>query len=134
MCESLDIIAFLVAKHGLVLPCATFNGNLDKKVKKPLQQPLRMLVRPRITQLKSIGDWDDPRDVAYAKNKYIKQGFDYAKALSETDEHVAAVNSALGELETFICETKDEGNGDVSYSLNQWGFGMDDVTLLHGIT
>uniref|UniRef100_A0A7S3PPM6 GST N-terminal domain-containing protein n=1 Tax=Aplanochytrium stocchinoi TaxID=215587 RepID=A0A7S3PPM6_9STRA len=119
--ESLDIIDYvetLEGDLGRLLPPST--GRFSKWTKQEYKPPLRMLARPRIINV-PIGDWANPEDVEYAKQKYTKQGFDYEKAMSSTEENITKINGALKQLEKMIY-CKDY--------LNPWGVSMDDILLV----
>jgi len=117
--ESLDIIAFLVKKHGLTLPCETSPDKLVQWKKRFVQYKSK-LTRPRLINIK-VKDWEDKRDIDYAKNKYQKGGFDYEEALEQTDELMKEMNDILIQLDNLI-----EGEE----SIRPWGIGMDDIKLL----
>ena len=75
--ESLDIIGRLQTLPSIPsIPCASSPTRLNewKKIFSPLKSAL---VRPRIVKLKHLKDWEDERDVGYAREKYRNMGFDY---------------------------------------------------------
>ena len=84
--ESLEIVGLVQSWGGCPsLPCAASPDRLNgwKKEFGPVKSAL---VRPRIVKLTNLKDWEDPRDVAYARNKYANAGFDYDKSLAESKE------------------------------------------------
>jgi len=120
MPESLEICSYLIAKHGLVLPCDSGRSDL-KKFRKEFKEISGQLTKPRETKM-PIKDWAHPQDAAYARWKYTTRfGFDYDAAEAATPDLLASVNEKLKELVPLI-------RG--SDSLNEWGWGMDDVILL----
>ena len=127
MPESLEVCAFLMGEHKLQIPCDAGRGDLSKWQKrfKPLHTNL---TRPRMIKM-DVVDWQQPTDVEYAKWKYTtKFNFDYSEAEAKTADDIAAMNEILLELEGLI---KGPPTGpDDTYSLNPWGFSMDDVKLL----
>ena len=64
MAESLEIIAFLIARHKLVMPCASGRGDLGKYCSE-LPELRRPVVRPRTLKMPVVY-WADERDRAYA--------------------------------------------------------------------
>jgi glutaredoxin 2 len=116
MPESLEICAFLIAQHKLVVPCASGRGDIDA-FNKSLSSLSGPLINTRETRM-PIADWADPRDVAYRKWK--KKGT-AALTSAQEEEAVAGVNAKLLELPGLM-----RGDG----CLNVWGWGMDDVCLL----
>jgi len=120
MAESLEICSYLIARHGLVVPCDSGRADLAS-FRSELQEFARLLIKPREVKM-PVKDWADPRDVAYARWKYAtKAGLDYEAALAATPELLARANAKLQELAGLIRGAD---------SLNSWGFGMDDVVLL----
>jgi glutaredoxin 2 len=127
MPESLEVCAFIQAEHGLKIPCDAGRGDLGQWMKK--YKPVHtQLYQPRILKM-DIADWANPLDAEYAVWKYTtKAGFNYEEALANTDSSIAEMNAILLELEPLI-RGKPEGP-DGTYTLNYWGFSMDDVKLL----
>jgi len=122
MPESLEICAFLIGRHQLVVPCASGRSDvqtlkeylLDKNVMNPL-------TLSRLTKM-PVQDWADPRDVSYHLWKHRKKGDLLKFATEEEDETaIAALNAKLAELPAML-----RGEN----CLNSWGWGMDDVLLL----
>eukprot|EP00929_Paragymnodinium_shiwhaense_P009160 TRINITY_DN113218_c0_g1_i1.p1 TRINITY_DN113218_c0_g1~~TRINITY_DN113218_c0_g1_i1.p1 ORF type:complete len:304 (-),score=15.33 TRINITY_DN113218_c0_g1_i1:31-942(-) len=120
MPESLEICSYIIAKHNLILPCDSGRPDLAK-YRKEFKEISAQLIKPRETKM-PIKDWANPQDAAYARWKYTtKAGFDYDAAEAATQDLLAQVNEKLLELVPLI-------RG--SDSLNEWGWGMDDVILL----
>lgn len=115
--ESLDICSFLIAKHGLNVPCGT--GRLDKW--KARFSPVKSkLSRPRVVKM-PVQDWENDNDVAYARQKYEGNGFDYSAALAETPTLLEEMNELLKELDGLL---------ESDTSVHNWGFSMEDITAL----
>ena len=127
MMESLDIVAYLDGRAGgpALAQLAPQTGRFKEWLAryKPVQ---RLLYRPRILKM-PIRDWtaDAARDVGYARNKYEKQGFDYAAAEAGTPAQLEEVNALLLELDALL--HPGAGGGGAA---NAWGYSLDDVTLL----
>jgi len=85
------------------------------------------LVRPRIVKLTNLKDWSDPRDVEYAKNKYINAGFDYDASLAESQKLKEEATRLLKELDTTVLMG---GSDSGPVSVNEYGWGIDDLCLL----
>ena len=115
--ESLDICSFLIARHKLAVGCST--GRLDKW-KAKFKDAKSKLSRPRVVKM-PVKDWAVAADVAYARNKYEKQGFDYDAALKDTPTLLEEVNALLLDLDGLI-----EGEE----SVHSWGVSMEDITTL----
>merc|ERR1719285_243886 len=77
----------------------------------------RNLRYPRLTNM-PVKDWTDTKDVRYAKKKW--KGL-YRKN-TQTDELITQMNEKLEHFSDKILYSK--------YSLNEFGFGMDDITTL----
>ena len=68
-------------------------------------------------------------DVEYAKWKYTtKDKFDYEVAEAQTPELLIQMNAILKDLVPLLKGKPHEQSG--VYSLNEWGFAMDDIKLL----
>mmetsp|Transcript_11604 Transcript_11604/g.32698 ORF Transcript_11604/g.32698 Transcript_11604/m.32698 type:complete len:314 (-) Transcript_11604:59-1000(-) len=120
MPESLEICSYLIAKHGLVVPCDSGRGDLAA-FRAELREIAGQLIKPREIKM-PVKDWADARDAAYAKWKYTtKAGFDYEAAEAATPELLTRVNEKLKELVPMIRGAD---------SMNVWGWGVDDVVLL----
>jgi len=117
MPESLDICSYLIAHHKLNVPCAT--GRLDKW-KQRFNPVKSKLSRPRIIKV-PVKDWEKEEDVAYAKQKYEGNGFNYEAALAETPTLLDEMNKLLLELDGLL---------DGDESIYSWGLSMEDITLL----
>ena len=115
-------------QQGARLPPATTRPDI-KAWKKRLKPVLRHLARPRVILL-PIGDFATDADVAYARCKYEQQGFNYAKALADTDGYVAAASGLLAELDDMLVSSAQTTAGHHVLSLNRWGLSMDDLLLL----
>lgn len=117
MPESMEICAFLIGHHGLVVPCES--GRADVKAfTKELTDLKPGLTEERMVRM-PILDWADPRDVAYRRWK--KKLPVELPPLEPRPELVAQVNSKLAELPAML-----QGDG----CLNSWGYSVDDVVLL----
>ena len=122
MAESLEICSFLIARHGLVVPCATGRGDvqglIDYLLGKNVMNPLTLT---RLTKM-PVPDWADPRDISYHFWKHKKKG-DILKfpTKEEDDAAIAALNTKLDGIPSMM-----QGEN----CLNKWGWGMDDVLLL----
>ena len=115
MPESLDICSFLIAAHGLSVPCATNRQDVDKFVAtlRELSDPLTVPRNPKMP----VPDWADPRDISYFLHK--KRAHGLVPLDEEAEEALKAkVNALLLELPPLL-----RGND----CLNAWGWGMDDV-------
>jgi len=120
MSESLEICSYLIAKHGLVVPCDSGRGDLAA-FRVELRKVAGQLTKPRLIKM-PVKDWADARDAAYAKWKYTtKFDFDYEAAQAATPELLMKVNEVLQELAPMIHGTD---------SMNAWGWGMDDILIL----
>ena len=124
MAESLEICSFLIARHELVLPCATgrsdVKGLVDYLLDKNVMNPLTLT---RLTKM-PVADWADPRDVSYHFWKHKKKGDLLQFDTPEQDAAaIAALNAKLAELPAML-------QGEDCSSINSWGWGMDDVLLL----
>mmetsp|Transcript_12406 Transcript_12406/g.17094 ORF Transcript_12406/g.17094 Transcript_12406/m.17094 type:complete len:208 (-) Transcript_12406:141-764(-) len=122
MPESLEICSFLIARHELVVSCATGRGDvqglIDFLLDKQVMNPLTIT---RLTKM-PVPDWADPRDISYHLWKHKKRGDLNEFASPEEDTAcIKEVNAKLAGLPSFL---KGEG------CLNTWGWGMDDVLLL----
>ena len=123
MAESLEICSFLIGRHELVVPCATDQSDrgfiaylLDKKVMNPL-------TLTRLTKM-PVPDWADPKDISYHFWKHKKKGDLLEFATGEEDA------AAIDELNAKLVELSSMLKGKEPLSLNEWGWGMDDVLLL----
>ena len=127
MPESLDIIDFFAARGNNVktLKKATGAASAWVKTLKPSQ---RILCRPRIIEM-PVFDWAKPEDVAYAKAKYTRQGFDYDAALKQSSEMKAVASKRLEELSVILPEFANVNAGR-SADNDDWCWTMDDILLL----
>merc|ERR1740124_2162245 len=122
MPESLEICSFLIARHGLVVPCATGRSDVkalcDYLLDKNVMNPLTLT---RLTKI-PVPDWEEKKDVSYHFWKHKKKGDLLEFATKEEDAAaIKALNAKLADLPSIM---KGEG------CLNNWGWGMDDVILL----
>lgn len=83
------------------------------------------LHRPRIIKV-PLPDFSDPRDIEYSKYSHTKSGFSYEDSLAATPRLLEEISSIMNELEPMLRGVTEEGTP----CLNQWGFSMDDVTVL----
>jgi len=119
--ESLDIIDMLDTNTAhRSIPPRTCREDLKQWLKEitPTRQDL---TRPRVIQV-DVKDWADQRDVRYAKKKYEKKGFNYRTAKARSGELIRQMNEFLEIFNDKILY--DE------YSVNEFGFGMDDIEVL----
>ena len=121
MGESMEIIAFLVARHNLSLALASAPCVVTTWHKKfnPVKSAL---VRPRISQMTHLLDWSDKRDVEYARAKYDRLGFDFEEVARNTQKYLSDMSELLNEFNDNILLTDS--------SIHPYGFSGDDVTLL----
>merc|ERR1711879_220087 len=122
--ESLDIVHLLDSQtpHRSIAPATQREDIRDWLTR--LDPIRRLLSRPRIIKM-PIPDWEKEKDVAYARAKYEKQGFNYLAAESKTPELLKQINPMLEEFSERILY--DE------YSVNEFGFGLDDILVLPDI-
>lgn len=122
MPESMEICSFLIAKHGLVVPCDSGREDV-KKFTAELTALKPDLVEHRMVRM-PIEDWADPRDVAY--RRYKKKLPIEPPPVAPQPELLADLNAQLAELPALL---KGRGASGTP-CLNAWGWGMDDVLLL----
>lgn len=117
MPESMEICAYLIGEHKLVVPCES--GREDVKA---FTAELTAL-KPELTEHRMVRmpilDWADPRDVRYRRFKK-KLPLELPPVVHQP-ELLAKLNAKLAELPALL-----RGGS----SLNEWGWGMDDVVLL----
>jgi len=117
MPESMEIVAFLIGRHRLVVPCAS--GRTDvKKFTTDLEAFKASLVEARMVRM-PLKDWADPRDIAYRRWK--KKLPIPLPPLEPQPELCEQVSEKLAELPALL-----RGEN----CLNTWGFSIDDVLLL----
>ena len=125
--ESLEIVDMVQSFSGSPsIPCAASPDRL-KAWQRKFGDVKSALVRPRIVQLTNLADWSDPRDVAYAKNKYASKGFDYGEALSNSKKLKISATALLKELDESVLAGGKDGT---PVSINEYGWGIDDLCLL----
>ena len=117
MPESMEICAFLIGQHRLVVPCESGREDV-KKFTAELTALKPELTEHRMVRM-PIFDWADPRDVRYRRFK--KKLPLEPPPVREQPELLAKLNSKLSELPALL-----KGGS----CLNEWGWGMDDVVLL----
>jgi len=119
--ESLDIIELLDTNtpHRSIPP-RTNRRDLDEWLKD--SKKIRTdLTRPRIIKV-PVEDWKDIKDTRYAKEKYERQGFKYSEAKARTAELLVEMNKLLEKFnEKHLYDT---------HSVNEFGFGMDDILVI----
>lgn len=117
MPESMEICAFLIKQHGLVVPCESGRDDIKKFIKDVT--PLKpLLTEDRIVRM-PIADWADPRDVAYRRWK--KELPRELPPVQAQPQELATLNAKLAEVPALL------RGGDC---LNTWGWSIDDVVLL----
>lgn len=122
MAESLEICSFLIARHGLVVPCATGRSDLTELTRYLLDKDvMNPLTLTRLTKM-PVPDWSDPRDVSYHLWKHKKKG-DLLQ-FENPDDDAKAISSLNAKLAKLLSMMRGDG------CLNEWGWGMDDVLLL----
>lgn len=125
--ESLEICSYVVASVQAekgIAP-ATGRGDIDAWLKR-FGPVCGRLLKPRLPKI-PVKDWEDPRDAAYARWKYVsKQGFDYAAAEAATPELLKEMAALLRELVPLLRGKTEEGVP----CMNVWGLSMDDVLVL----
>ncbi|KAL1518419.1 hypothetical protein AB1Y20_002711 [Prymnesium parvum] len=115
--ESLEICAFLIGQHRLVVPCES--GRADVKALSAELSALKDdLVEPRMVRM-PVEDWADPRDVAYRRWK--KKLPVAPPAVKPQPELLRKLNEKLAEVPALLRGAD---------CLNSWGWGMDDVVFL----
>jgi len=117
MPESMEICAYLIARHQLVVPCESGRGDV-KKFTAELTALKSELTEHRIVRM-PIHDWADPRDVAY--RRYKKKLPLVVPPVEAQPELLAQLNSKLSQVPALL-HGRD--------CLNAWGWSMDDVLLL----
>jgi glutaredoxin 2 len=117
MPESMEICAYLIARHKLVVPCESGRADL-KKVTAQLTDLKPDLVEHRMVRM-PILDWADARDVAYRR---------YKKKLPLEPPPVVPQPELLAELNSKLADVAALLRADGC--LNSWGWSMDDVVLL----
>ena len=123
--ESLEIISHLQSSHGSI-PCASSPSRLVDW-KKAFDEVKRKLVRPRIVRMTHLKDWADERDVAYARNKYEKSGFDFDAALADSESLKVSMGAILNDLDSSVLL----GGSESSPTVMQHGvWSMDDLCLV----
>lgn len=88
---------------------------------KDVKQVCRDLTLPRIIHM-PVKDWADTRDVTFAKNKYEKNGFKFSNANARSDKLIRKMNEYLERFDDKILYDEN--------SVNEFGFGMDDLDIL----
>jgi len=129
--ESLEVVSYLVAWSakegkgaGTIAP-ATGRPDIDEW-KKKFEKVAAALLKPRNIKM-PVKDWQDARDVAYAKWKYTtKFGFNYEEAEAQTPDLLKEMAVILKELEPLL---RGRTSDDIP-TLNKWGFSMDDIIVL----
>jgi len=82
------------------------------------------LTRPRIIKM-PVDDWKDIEDTRYAKRKYEKKGFNYSNAMARSEDLIAQMNKLLEKFsDKLLYDTE---------SVNEFGFGMDDILVIPDI-
>ena len=132
--ESLDILAYLgslpgnsqlaglgVPKEGFVGTSFTSENEELRDWEKRFKDYKSKLCRPRTVTMTHLTDWSDDRDVAYARQKYAKMGFDYEQALKDTPELVLTVNGLLAELDIIVSKIREKNGDELT---------MDEIALL----
>jgi len=117
MPESMEICAYLIGQHRLVVPCASGRSDI-KAFTTELEAFKPELVEARVVRM-PIVDWADSRDVAYRRWK--KKLPIELPTLEEQPNLCSQVSAKLSELPKLL-------RGD--NCLNSWGFSIDDVVLL----
>jgi len=118
LAESLEICSFIVAQHGINVPCATGRADVDTFIA-DLRAASDLLCVPRNPKM-PVADWADERDVSYFLWK--KQKHEQVPQSAAVEAKLKArVNATLGRLPAML-----RGHN----CLNAWGWGMDDVLLL----
>jgi len=119
--ESLDIIGVIEKNTShKEIPPKTDREDLGKWLKDS-GEIRRTLCRPRIIKV-PIKDWAEDQDVAYAKQKYEKKGFNYADAEARSDELIVEMNQFLESFNNDILHNEN--------SVNEEGFGIDDILVI----
>eukprot|EP00931_Biecheleriopsis_adriatica_P104303 TRINITY_DN78987_c0_g1_i1.p1 TRINITY_DN78987_c0_g1~~TRINITY_DN78987_c0_g1_i1.p1 ORF type:complete len:273 (-),score=35.69 TRINITY_DN78987_c0_g1_i1:115-933(-) len=122
MAESVDIINALESAPGP--PGRVVAAKTGRKDLKAWQQSLRKvmhsLTRPRLLQM-PIDDFKTAEDKLYQMNKYVSRGFDYNKAMDNTEQVLPKVNNLLEKFPDLL-------KGDLS--LNKDGWSWDDLYVL----
>ena len=121
MPESLEICAFLIARHQLVVPCATGRGDVEEWTKQ-LFETMVPLCMHRMVKM-PVTDWAVDKDVEYYLWKHSKEDPDAVKPLSPEEDAALTekLNAHFAALPALM-------HGEDC--LNSWGWGMDDVLLL----
>merc|ERR1719460_2374118 len=98
MPESLEICAFLIAQHRLVVPCESGREDI-KKYTAELTALKPDLVEHRMVRM-PIADWEDPRDVLYRRFK--KKLPPALPPVQPQPELLAKLNAKLAELPKLL--------------------------------
>jgi len=119
--ESLDIIDLLESNTAhKSIPPRTKRVDLDEWLNDS-QEVRQDLKRPRIIKM-PIKDWESSEDIRYAKEKYEKKGFSYSDAVARTESLIVKMNEFLEKFsDKLLYDT---------YSVNEFGFGLDDIIVL----
>jgi len=119
--ESLEIIDLLESNTAhKSIPPRTKRVDLDEWLNDS-QEVRQDLKRPRIIKM-PIKDWESSEDIRYAKEKYEKKGFNYSDAVARTESLIVKMNEFLEKFsDKLLYDT---------YSVNEFGFGMDDIIVL----
>ena len=112
--ESMEICAFLIGRHKLVVPCESGRADI-KKFTAELTALKPELTEHRMVRM-PIEDWADPRDVAYRRHK--KKLPTQLPPVEAQPDALPALNAKLAELPALL-------RGGTC--LNDWGWGMDDL-------
>lgn len=121
MPESMEICAFLIARHRLVVPCDSGRPDVKKFTAELTALKPELVDGPDASRMvrMPVKDWEDPRDVHYRRHK---KGFSLEPPpVVSQPEPLARLNAKLRELPALL-------RGGTC--LNAWGWGIDDVLLL----
>lgn len=117
MAESLEICAFLIGTHKLVVPCESGRADVQQFVEK-LASLKPKLVEDRMVWM-PVKDWVQQDDIAYRRWKK-KLPLERPTVLPQP-ESIERLNELLNELPLLLRGPN---------CLNVWGWGMDDVRAI----
>lgn len=116
MGESSNIISFiegLVGDHLNVPQLVPVAGKSSRKdlldffaSEGPFKRLQRILTRPRVVEMSHLKDWARTEDVAYAMEKYEKNGFSYAEAKEKEVEARKEMEGLLVVLDKMLNSEK----------------------------
>eukprot|EP00729_Bicosta_minor_P004489 gene4489-35137_t len=121
--ESGDIIALLEDPLVYRLPPKSERQDLKDFFSGGFKVLSRELTRPRIIKMTHLRDWAKPEDVAYAKDKYIKGGFNYEEAEANDASNKKAMEQRLVKLNELLLSDSALNDGGV-------GLTWDDLVYL----